>query len=68
MGLVAEETSGGFGAAFVLEREPSRPGARPLRVTAGDPSRAPLTFDDLTAFLTGGTDVLAGRWVTVRSV
>lgn len=68
MGLVAEETSGGFGAAFVLERESARPGARPLRVTAGDPSRAPLTFDDLTAFLTGGTDVLAGRWVTVRSV
>lgn len=64
--VYAEETGGGYGAAFILDAP--RDGAKHYRVSAGETDRAPLSFADLAAFLNGEKNCLAGRWVTVAEV
>lgn len=64
--VYAEETGGGYGAAFSVEEEGSR--GRKIEITAGVTSSDPVSFDGLAAFLSGKTRVLAGRWITLREV
>jgi hypothetical protein len=63
--VYAEETDGGYGASFFLDD--GLPGRR-LEVTAGDASRTPVSFSRFVDFLSGGTSVLEGRWITIRDV
>lgn len=60
----AEETGGGYGAAFRLGAH----SGREVEISNGDVSRSALTFAALVDFLQGATDALYGRYVTLRSV
>ena len=60
----AEETGGGYGAAFKAEAT----GAEGREVVAqeGDPSRPPIGFGALVDFLAGKVPSLEGRWIALR--
>ena len=64
--VYAEETDGGYGAAFILDAP--REGEKRYRVSAGDGDRAPVGFADLTAFLKGEKNSLEGRWLTITEI
>ncbi len=59
--VYAEETGGGYGAALRF----TATGDRPIRVTAGRPGAAFITFDALREFLAGERTTLEGRWLTL---
>ena len=62
--VYAEETGGGYGAAFVLSED--RSVAEPCRaISREEPNRPSLTFSDLVAFITCKTDELKGRWISI---
>ena len=62
--VYAEETGGGYGAAFRI----SDGGDDAIEVGEGDPSRAPLDFAALISFLRGETQELGGRYISLRRV
>lgn len=62
--VYAEETGGGYGAAFRLGAD----SGREVEIGEGDLSRGPLTFAALSDFLKGVTDTLCGRYITLRRV
>ena len=62
--VYAEETGGGYGAAFRLGAD----SGREVEIGEGDLSRGPLTFAALSDFLNGVTDTLCGRYITLRRV
>lgn len=61
--VYAEETDGGYGASFFVDN--GLPGRR-IEVTEGDPSQEPVSFSRFVDFLSGATDILKGRWITMR--
>lgn len=63
--VYAEETGGGYGVAMFFRESPS---ARKIVVREGDPSRGAVSFDALVTFLSGGRNVLEGRWITLEDV
>jgi hypothetical protein len=62
--VYAEETGGGYGAAACI----SEKGECAVDVDDGDPSRNPVDFAALSAFLLGETAELNGRYVSLRRV
>ena len=60
----AEETGGGYGAAFRLGAH----SGREVEISNGDVSLSPLTFAALVDFLQGATNALDGRYIALRSV
>ena len=61
--VYAEETGGGYGCGAFLSDGPE---GVPVRCTAGDPARTPLTFAAAADFLEGRSRRLAGRYVTLE--
>ena len=61
--VYAEETDGGYGCGAFLSDAPE---GIPVQCTAGDRSRAPLTFASVCDFLEGRTRRLEGRYMTLE--
>lgn len=60
--VYAEETEGGYGAAFKISDD----GASAIDVGEGDISRAPIDFAALSGFLRGESAELFGRYISFR--
>ena len=64
--VYAEETGGGYGAALSLVAEGE--GGCAVEVEDGDPMRGPVDFSALADFLSGRSQTISGRHLTLRRV